>query len=94
MGTRGELISDIDKNEIEVYDFVTRNTTTEKVHCGTSMHMGADHIIIQDFVDVVRNDEAGCTNIAVSVESHKMALAAEKSRVEAGRKVELSEMEI
>jgi len=94
MGTRGELISNIDKNEIEVYDFITRNTTTEKIHCGTSMHMGADEVIMEDFVDVVKNDTSGCTNIAVSVESHKMSLAAEKSRVEGGRKVELKEMEI
>jgi predicted dehydrogenase len=88
MGTKGELHGVIseNKNEIKILEF---RTQTRKVielanEGGANGHGGGDFGLMRSFVELVRNDgqQKGLTSAATSVQSHLMAFAAEKSRVE------------
>jgi hypothetical protein len=45
-------------------------------------HGGGDHILVQGFLDVFRGDPEGLTDARDLLESHLMAFAAEKSRLD------------
>ncbi|NOU74957.1 gfo/Idh/MocA family oxidoreductase [Paenibacillus sp. LMG 31458] len=84
MGARGQIRADMDRNEIEVTSFITG--LKEKISLDSPLegHGGGDHGIMRDFVRLVSNggEEAGLTGARTSVQSHLMAFAAEKSRLE------------
>jgi len=84
MGTHGQIRADMEKNVIEVTSFITRQTHTIDLDAPQNGHGGGDHGIMRDFVQLVQTDgeKAGLTSACVSVQSHLMAFAAEKSRVE------------
>lgn len=84
MGTKGEIRGDMEKNEIEVFNFTTGRTDTIKLKSLEVGHGGGDYWIMHDFVRMLQNqDTSECTTSAsVSVQSHLMAFAAEKSRIE------------
>jgi hypothetical protein len=84
MGTRGQIRGDMEKNEIEVTSFITGKKETILLDAPLEGHGGGDHGIMRDFVRLVRNDGkvAGLTGARASVQSHLIAFAAEKSRVE------------
>lgn len=92
MGTQGQIRADMEKNEIEVTSFMTR--MKETIHLDTDLagHSGGDTGIMRDFVRLVRSDgkEKGLTEASVSLQSHLMAFAAEKSRLE-GRVISISD---
>lgn len=86
MGTKGEIRAAMEKNEIEVIDFETGTTKqilleTPGGHIG---HGGGDFGLIRDFVKLVKQGGQGngLTSAAHSVQSHLMAFAAERSRVD------------
>ncbi len=59
---------------------------------GAGGHGGGDHRMIDSLYRIYFSDKLNAnSSIERSVESHYMALAAEKSRVEGGRLVEISE---
>lgn len=94
MGTKGEIRGNMNKNEIEVIDFSTgRKDRIElnDIH-GSNGHGGGDEAIMREFVKLVSDDgdRAGLTTAHVSVQSHIMAFAAEKSRLE-GSVIQLHE---
>lgn len=90
MGTKGEIRGNDSKNHIEVYQFgmgegrFSNGKMTEIIpEVLEGGHGGGDTGLMQDFVDLClgrKNDSK--TNPRVSLESHIMAFAAEKSRVE------------
>ncbi|GMX63728.1 hypothetical protein Elgi_32230 [Paenibacillus elgii] len=87
MGSHGQIRADMERNEIEVTSFVTREKELKEIirlEAPPEGHGGGDEGIMQDFVRLVRQNglEAGLTSASVSVESHLMAFAAEKSRLE------------
>ncbi|MBO9605777.1 MAG: Gfo/Idh/MocA family oxidoreductase [Paenibacillaceae bacterium] len=84
MGTKGELRACSVKNEIEISDFATGKTTVVPIDAPQAGHGGGDSGIMRDFIRIVRSEgrEAGRTGANISVQSHLMAFAAEKSRVE------------
>ncbi|WNR42723.1 Gfo/Idh/MocA family protein [Paenibacillus roseipurpureus] len=84
MGTGGQIRADMEKNVIEVSSFITGETTIIDIDAPLGGHGGGDHGIMRDFVRLVsRNgDEVGLTGARNSVQSHLMAFAAEKSRLE------------
>ncbi|MFC5404076.1 Gfo/Idh/MocA family protein [Cohnella soli] len=92
MGTRGQIRADMDRNVIEVTSFVTRETETINLETDAAGHGGGDTNIMRDFVRLVRSDgkEKGRTGARESVQSHLIAFAAEKSRVE-GRTISMPE---
>ena len=50
-------------------------------------HGGGDELLIRDFYDALVNDGDAQTTLEKSIESHLMALAAEKSRKTGGGRV-------
>lgn len=86
MGTRGEIRGSMSKNEIEITDFLTRKREIVSFNDenGSNGHGGGDNGIIRDFVRLLQDDRQGAslTSADISVQSHLMAFAAEKSRLE------------
>lgn len=85
MGTAGEIWGTMEKYEIGVFDFSSRtrkiiqlDSTSDQEHGGGDIHL------MRDFVRQVQHDgqQTGLTSAQVSVKSHLMAFAAEKSRLE------------
>lgn len=86
MGTKGEIRGAIDKYEIEVTDFASQRKDIiylDRTNSRTGHH-GGDYGLIRDFVRLVQKDGVndGLTSASISVQSHIMAFAAEKSRLE------------
>ena len=84
MGSKGEIRGAMEKNEIEITDFITGNKILLLTEQSASGHSGGDEAIMRDFVSLVRNSNTseGLTSAKMSVQAHIMALAAEKSRLE------------
>lgn len=83
MGTHGQIRGDMEKNVIEATSFITRETEIINLDVDKG-HGGGDAGIMRDFVRLVQSDgkEKGLTGANVSVKSHLIAFAAEKSRLE------------
>ena len=92
MGTEGEIRGHMENNIITVTNFSTRAKETIEISVGESNHGGGDYLLFADFIDVVREDgkREGRTTAAASLQSHIMAFAAEKSRVE-GKTIDIKE---
>ena len=83
MGTGGELRGDMEEGKIEISDFATGEKETIRLYTPPTGHSGSDQNMMKDFVHYLREDSARIRSAAsVSVDSHLIALAAEKSRVE------------
>ncbi len=86
MGTKGEIRGNMEKNEIELVTFLTGEKEIIKNDDinGGNGHGGGDQGIMRDFIKLVQSDGkiSGLTSADVSVQSHLMAFAAEKSRLE------------
>ncbi|MNR06245.1 hypothetical protein D3C85_1223100 [compost metagenome] len=74
----------MDKNEIEMTDFRSGRRDFIHLPIASSGHGGGDEGIMKDFVRLVQNEgrQKGLTSSDVSVQSHVMAFAAEKSKLE------------
>lgn len=101
MGTRGEIRGDMEKKALEVLKFCGEQDQAEKeivditkFTTDFSGHMGGDVRMIDDLLDLItgEGDGTALSDITKSVESHLVALAAEKSRLNNGAVVEISEM--
>ncbi len=86
MGTKGELCasSDKDRSQIEIALFGSgeHQLITLPVGGGPQGYGGGDFGLMRHFVSLVQNDDQQSSSIAISVQSHLMAFAAEKSRRE------------
>ncbi|GGH09781.1 Gfo/Idh/MocA family protein [Paenibacillus segetis] len=86
MGTKGEVkgIMSFNKCELEVTDFLTGNKELISLPSGIDDHGGGDSGLISNFVELVRDNKIneGLSSASVSVQSHLMSFAAEKSRLE------------
>ena len=86
MGTKGELRAHMETNEIEVRDFVTLNR--QVIHTATGVgHGGGDDGLLHTFSRLVRSTDPverlhSLTSASVSVQSHLMAFASERARLE------------
>lgn len=93
MGTRAEIIGDMEKNTIEVLPFVGENELIDvnTLTSDFSGHGGGDARMLEDLLDLVAGGRTGgaLTNISRSVESHLVALAAEESRLCGGKSIAL-----
>lgn len=91
MGTRGQIVCDMEKNEIEVRDFLTGNKTYHKIKTSVSGHSGSDDRFMKGFIKTVETDGAfTLSSASASVDSHLIALAAEESRV-TGKTIDMDE---
>jgi predicted dehydrogenase len=86
MGTEGEINASMERNEIEISNFKTGIKKVLSLHAPEGMqgHGGGDFGILKELLRLVRSGEkqTGLTSASVSVQSHLMAFAAEKSRLE------------
>lgn len=84
MGTKGEIRGSMEKNEIEVTDFITGTRSVMHLTSAVSGHGGGDYGIMEDFVQLVQQDGKvqGRTSALISVQSHLLSFAAEKARIE------------
>lgn len=96
MGSHGEITGDFYANEITVSDFRNADTRTSRLTLVTEgYHGGGDDGLMVDFLNRVRERQRGGrvetarTALAESLDSHRMAFAAERSRA-SGETVRLS----
>ena len=93
MGTGAEIIGDMEKNTIEVLPFTGESQLIDVTTLTSdfSGHGGGDARMLEDLLDLISGEGKGSalTSISRSVESHLAALAAEESRLNGGRVVEI-----
>lgn len=96
MGTLGDLWGDMHENRIRIGVFgkepqVIDLGKEEKDFAG---HGGGDRLLMEQFVDLLQGKEPDgtVTTLETSVESHLVALVAEKSRLENGESIEIAPM--
>lgn len=96
MGTLGDLWGDMHENRIRIGVFgkepqVIDLGKEEKDFAG---HGGGDRLLMEQFVDLLqgKKPDGTITTLETSVESHLVALAAEKSRLENGESIEIAPM--
>ena len=79
MGSKGDIVGDMEA--FVMTDFRTRQKTSWKMK--TDAHGGGDHRLMTDWVQAVaqQDDSLLSSSIEVSIESHLIAFAAEKSRL-------------
>lgn len=83
MGTKGEIRGHLNNREIEIHNFCDNSIEKISLPAPKSGHGGGDFGLIKDFIDFVNSKKVeSLTSAKISVQSHLMALAAEKSRVE------------
>lgn len=96
MGTHGEVRGHMGRGELELRDFASGRTERLSVDAG-GRHGGGDDALVDDFLERLALRRAGRgagappTGLAGAVESHLMAFAAERARLE-GRRVRLEEL--
>lgn len=95
MGTEGEIRATMETNEIEIRTF--GKGEREKIFIqepdGHVGHGGGDLRLVKDFVKAVKSEGTydSSTSANISIQSHMMAFAAEKSRIE-NRMIEIEEL--
>lgn len=92
MGTLGELVGELDTEVLEYRPF---GKSVEKIRLEVeetiSGHGGGDYRMLQDMFGARREGKETITDLAKSMESHFMALAAEQSRLDGGRMIDVKE---
>ena len=93
MGTKAEVFADMEKDIITLMPFGGEEEVFDirKMATDLSGHGGGDIKMVEDYLDVLEGKPMppAMTTISRSVESHIVALAAEESRVQGGRMIEL-----
>lgn len=92
-GSKGEIAGDLEEGQItvKVYGEGEETVDIKARETDLSGHAGGDVRMVLDFVRNVRSGEplSGLTDINNSIESHRMAFAAESSRKAGGELVKL-----
>lgn len=91
MGTKGEIRGNMEKNEISIYDFLSKQETIVKFPAPVGGHGGGDFGIVRSFLDDVKHHghRESLSSASVSIRSHLMAFAAEDSRLNKGESINL-----
>ncbi len=91
MGTEGEIRADMNGNLVRVMPFGKEEYVIDisKLSSDSSGHGGGDMIMFADYINAVEKGEAPRFELAQSVESHLIAFAAERSRLNDGAPEEI-----
>lgn len=90
MGTRGELEGKLEEDVFYQRNFSSGNVCAHSVYAPKTLHAGGDERIMAAFCDALRSPaENGLVSARMSLAGHVMAFAAEESRINGGRVVEL-----
>lgn len=94
MGTEGDIRADMSENTIRVCRFggVSEVIDVTKIADDFSGHGGGDKQLVAQFIDIVggKEPDSKVTTLEASVESHLVALAAEESRRNGGKSIEIA----
>ncbi|WP_152394446.1 Gfo/Idh/MocA family protein [Paenibacillus guangzhouensis] len=96
MGTKAEIIGDMDTGIYTLYRYLTGEKL--EINCNTSGdgHGGGDERMVSSFLREVRrfdqNPSYGLTSATASLQSHLIAFASEQSRLKGGQAVKLADM--
>lgn len=91
-GTKGDIYGDLSNNQVTIEEFGKEPETYATAEGDMSGHAGGDNRLIHDFLEAVKegaDEDKLKTGIDVSIQSHIIALAAEESRLNGGKPVEL-----
>lgn len=91
-GTKGDIYGDLSNNQVTIEEFGKEPETYATAEGDMSGHAGGDNRLIHDFLEAVKegaDEDKLRTGIDVSIQSHIIALAAEESRLNGGKPVEL-----
>ena len=83
LGSRGELRGQMEKGELEWHDFVSGEVETLEVATGGN-HGGGDMRMVAAWLAFLRGEAAAPTPLSESLDSHRMAFMAERSRLGGG----------
>lgn len=94
MGTKGEIEADMISNVIHIREFGKPEEVIDvgKLASDLKGHGGGDSGIVSDFLEMLLNGSEATertTTLENSMESHFIALAAEESRLNGGKVIEL-----
>lgn len=91
MGTKGEIEGCFDEDQFVIKDFASGNETAVKVHTPKTLHSGGDECIMENYLKALRNPKEGrlLYSAKLSLQGHIMAFAAEESRMNGGKVIEL-----
>lgn len=97
MGTKGDIVADMLHNTIDVCAFGKSHEIIDvsKLAADFSGHGGGDKRMVEEFIDLLisgKEPGSAITSLDRSVESHLIALAAEKSRVNGGECVPIASL--
>ncbi|CAH0119207.1 Inositol 2-dehydrogenase/D-chiro-inositol 3-dehydrogenase [Paenibacillus sp. CECT 9249] len=94
MGTKGEIRGCMEERKFTIYDFATQRQNEVRVHATEEGHGGGDEALIRSFIRELAGDPdvSSLTAAQISVQSHLIAFAAERSRLQNGEAVALSGM--
>ena len=96
MGTKGDIRADMSANTIRVCAFGGQPEVIDvtKLADDFSGHGGGDKQLMAQFIDIVggKEPDSKVTTLEASVESHLVALAAEESRKNGGKSIEIAPM--
>ncbi|MEG0963703.1 MAG: Gfo/Idh/MocA family oxidoreductase [Lachnospiraceae bacterium] len=97
MGTKAEIVADMKANTISITEFGkdTKVIDVTKIATDFSGHGGGDNRMVEELLDMIIEEKEPnnrTTSVEQSVESHYVALAAEKSRLAGGQVVAMEEM--
>lgn len=90
-GTRGELTGKMEEDRLEVVDFATGNRQIWRLNTPRVGHSGSDSSMMKELVMLIgsgRQDESVSKAIE-AIDSHLIAFAAEESRLQGGKVIEL-----
>ncbi|WP_034384124.1 Gfo/Idh/MocA family protein [Deinococcus sp. YIM 77859] len=79
LGTHGELRGHLERGEIELHDFRT-GALERQTHDVSGNHGGGDKGLVQAWLAFLRGEAAVPTPLAESLDSHRLAFAAERAR--------------
>ena len=93
MGTKGQIDGDMLRNTISVSEFLSREQRQVPLETvsGTDGHGGGDTRLMKAFCQYVGGTYQGnsITEVGISAHNHLISMAAEESRVNGGKIVEL-----
>lgn len=98
MGTKGEIVADMSKNTITIMRFGEEDEIVNLNLLVNDLqgHGGGDAGIVDDFIKLLQGNEdldmSRLTTASASTESHYIALAAEKSRLQGGNVIAMEDM--
>ncbi|MFE4571645.1 Gfo/Idh/MocA family protein [Paenibacillus chitinolyticus] len=97
MGTRGEILGDMDTGSYTLHRFATGEAVEVRCNIAGDGHGGGDERMVASFLKDVREygraPAASRTSASASLQSHLMAFGAEESRLNGGKSVSLADFQ-